>query len=239
MKTRLLAVSILVVFTFVGIGETAGLQRGTPAYETSLLQDFDYRSSLPQTDVPEAEWYTPEMLRTIWGPLPKQFPGIDELIAQLPEGTDITQWKRDRVIAIAKKYINFPYRKHHIPGWAPKEGNQVNEPGPGIACKDFTAWVYNFGFGIMLNSDMRGQAQMKPQRGYSLPLGIQRIGPEGPFLAGDLLYLNLPNGHVVIYIEKDKVIDATDGPGSGNRVAIRSLDGKYRAFLTHAYRIIN
>lgn len=238
MKKEVLVIWVILMVFLAGVAESAGLQRGTPEYEASLIPDFDYRASLPQTDVPESEWYTPEMLRTIWGPLPKQFPGADELIAQLPEGTDITQWKRDRVVAIAKKYLGYPFRRHYIPAWAPKEANQVNEPGPGISCKDITAWVYNFGFGIVLNNNFSAQAQMKPRLGFSLPPGIQRIGKDGPFLPGDLIFLNTPGGHVVIYVDKNNIIEAWDGPGSGWKVAMRDL-GKRRELITHAWRIFN
>lgn len=238
MKKIAFAMVLVGIFFIASIVQAEGLQPGTPEYEASLLQDFEHRASLPQTDIPRSQWYTEKELSSLWGPMPLQYPGIEKLTAGFPSGTNMTQWKRDRVVAIAKQYIGLPYRHHHIPAWSPSEANKINQPGPGLDCSNFTSWVYNFGFGIILNSDVEKQAAMRPRPGYRLPEGIRKVDAHGPFQPGDLLYIANPDHtvivHTVIFIDNDHIIDST-----GNHVAIRQFSGWYRTRLSHALRIFN
>ena len=229
---------LLGIFLFTLPVDAAGLQPGTPDYEASLLRDFAHRSMLPQTDVPRSQWYSSRMLASLWGPMPAKYPGIEETLEALPPGTDLTQWKRDRVVAVAKHYIGLPYRHHHIPAWSPKSPDQHGLTGPGLDCSNFTAWVYNFGFGVILNSDVALQAAMKPRPGFAVHPGMQRIGAEGPFMPGDIIYIANPQKtaivHAIIFIDDGHIIDSTDG-----QVAVRHFTGWYRRQLSHAIRIFN
>ncbi|HWR31090.1 MAG TPA: NlpC/P60 family protein [Negativicutes bacterium] len=238
MKKCLFLLLVACIFISTGVACAGGLVPGTPEYEASLLQDMEYRKSLPQTEVPHAEWYTQRMLASEWGPMPARYPGIEKLVEELPHGTDVVQWKRDRVVAVAKHYIGLPYRHHHIPAWSPIVTERSDLSGPGMDCSNFTSWVYNFGFGLLLNGDVVKQSKMEPRAGFSLPGGMRRIDADGPFMPGDLLYISDPKHtvvvHTVIFIDDEHIIDSTDG-----HVAIRHFTGWYRARLSHAIRIFH
>lgn len=238
MKKTCFVLILLGIILFTLPSSAAGLQPGTAEYEASLLRDFAHRSMLPQTDVPKSQWYGSKMLASLWGPMPAKYPGIEETLDSLPHGTDLVQWKRDRVVAIAKHYIGLPYRHHHIPAWSPESPDQRGLTGPGLDCSNFTAWVYNFGFGVILNSDVASQSVMKPRPGFSVHPGMRKIGVEGPFMPGDLLYIANPQKtaivHTIIFIDDRHIIDSTDG-----QVAIRHFTGWYRRQLSHAIRIFN
>ena len=238
MKKTIFTFILLCLCLVTPLSSAAGLQPGTAEYEASLLRDFAHRSMLPQTEIPRSEWYSSRMLASLWGPMPTKYPGIEEALESLPHGTDLTQWKRDRVVAIAKHYIGLPYRHHHIPAWSPSMPDRHGLTGPGLDCSNFTAWVYNFGFGVILNSDVASQAAMKPRPGFSVHPGMHKISAEGPFLPGDLLYIANPQKtaivHTIIFIDDGHIIDSTDG-----QVAIRHFTGWYRRQLSHAIRVFN
>lgn len=225
---------VVCLLAFTGIINAAGLTPGTPEYEASLLQDWAERSALPQTDMPQAQWYTSKALKS-WGPRPITYPTIDKRIAALPPGTDIAQWQRDRVVAIAKKYIGLPYRHHYIPAWSPTVPDHSGKTGPGLDCSNFTSWVYNFGFGIRINSHIVKQAEQEPAPDEGLSPG-RRLEPNEPFLPGDLLFiLNRDRSrisHVVIFIDNKHIIDSHK-----DRIAIRKFAGWYRTHLSHGIRI--
>ena len=238
-KTLINGLLILVLSAFfcAEFAYAKGLQPNTPEYQASLLQDYQKRVAMLQTDLPLEYWYTDPSIQK-WGPLAKKYPNSDDLVSALPKGTNIQQWKRDRVVAVAKTYINLPYRHHHIPAWNPQVPNGEGLTGPGLDCSNFTSWVYNFGFGIMLNSDVVKQAQMIPSRYYPLPDNIRRLSSNEDFLPGDLLYIYNPDktaiAHVIIFIDEGHIIDSTKG-----RVDVRNFTGWYRERLSHGVRIFN
>ena len=234
--SRLWGIFLMFLLILGGSVQARGLESGTPAYNESLLKDLAERKALPQTDVLHSQWYTAAMVKG-WGPMPRLYPEVEHLLASLPPGTDAAQWKRDRVIAIAKHYIGLPYRHHHIPAWSPEVSSQLNpHPGPGLDCSNFTAWVYNFGFGVALHGDVEKQSQMEPRPGYTLPHHVRRISAEEGFLPGDLLYIFNPArtaiAHVVLYIDEEHIIDST-----GTQVNVRKFSGWYKKRLSHAIRI--
>ncbi len=235
---RMIRVFLLLLALVVGWispgGEVA--QAKSTAYEASLLQDLAERENLPQTDVPKHLWYSEKEMEG-WGPMSREYPGVERLLDSLPPGTDKVQWKRDRIIAVAKHYIGLPYRHHHIPGWSPERGSKLNpKAGPGLDCSNFTAWVYNFAFGISLHGDVELQAQMKARPGYTLPHGVRQIEKGQGFLPGDLLYIMDESKkrivHVVLYIDEEHIIDST-----GTHVDVRHFSGWYRERLSHGVRI--
>lgn len=238
MKKMILLCILFTCFALTLPASAAGPLPGTPEYESSLLKDFAHRSTLPQSETPRSEWYTARMLNSLWGPMPARYPGIEDTIESLPQGTDILAWKRDRVIALAKHYIGLPYRHHHIPAWSPSLPDHPKYNGPGLDCSNFTAWVYNFGFGIQLNSDVAKQAAMQPRPGFAVHPGMLRISAEGPFYPGDILYIANPNKTAIVYsvlfIDDGHIIDSTDG-----QVAVRHFTGWYRRQLSHAIRVFN
>ncbi len=238
MKKCLILSILLVLLLSTACINAKGLEVGSAEYEASLTQDIAERENFVETDVPKNEWYTQESIKG-WGPMPRVYPGVDNIIKKLPKGTDVEQWKRERVVAIAKHYIGLPYRHHHIPGWEPQEGSKLNPlPGKGLDCSNFTAWVYNFGFGISLHGDVELQSKMLPRPGYTLPYGVKKIEKGEGFLPGDLLYIYNQNktaiAHVVIFIDEKHIIDST-----GTHVDIREFSGWYVERLSHGVRIFS
>lgn len=224
------------VVLIFGIGLTGLLCAQEPTdVRAFLLPDLQEREALPQTRTPEPLWYRSEN-PDAWGPQSAVYPGVEELVQALPVGTDVLRWKRERVIAVAEHYIGLPYRHHHIPAFHPKEPNSRGEVGPGLDCSNFTAWVYNFGLGIILNSEISKQADATPRRGFDAP-PFQRIVSMDALLPGDLLFIRTLDdariSHVVIYIDAEHIIDS-----HLTGVEIRPFAGWYRNHFAHALRYI-
>lgn len=182
----------------------------------TLTADFAERDKLPQSDTPQSRWYADKM--GSWGPHAAQFPEV-----KVPDGVDAVAWRRARIIAVAQKYVGLPYQHHHIPGWTPPEG-------PGLDCSNFTSWVYNYGLGMKINSDVHKQADG--------PLAQGRVLKDGEaFAPGDLLYILKQDrseiSHVVIFIDEGNIIDSHKGS-----VQVRPFKGWYKSHLDHVRRMI-
>ncbi len=180
--------------------------RDAVSFFDSLIVDFLIRDSLPETSLPlenRPEWGE-------WGPWPNRFPS-----AEIPNGLDPVVWSRYRVEAVAKKYIGLPYRHRHIPSLG------------GLDCSNYTAWVYNYGLGIPIRSNIKIQSE---EAGRLLEKG------EG-FQKGDLLFSWNKAGtrisHVVIFLAEGWVIDA-----AGGGVQVRPWQGWRRKNFAWARRII-
>ncbi len=229
----------------------------------SLTADFANRDRLPQTQVPPGDWYRTDAegnyLNRGWGPRSVALAPPD-----IPHdaGCDPATWKRERVLAVATRYIYSPanplglqYRHHHIPDWQPPASTYAGaagenpdpdapqeltawDPGRGLDCSNFTAWVYNYGLGIKFGGDVHQQAD-----GSAGPMG-RRVPPEGPFQPGDLIYLH-PNGnashasHVVIYIDDTHIIDSRVNAQNRVGVQVRSRLGWYRDAVLGGWRPID
>lgn len=194
-------------------------------FERSLTADFAERDRLPQSAVPASDWYR-NPLPASWGPHPARFAPVS-----VPPGADPVEWKRARVVAVAKHYLGLPYQHHHIPGWAPTWPDKEGHPQtPGLDCSNFTAWVYNYGLGIQFNSEIDLQADGPKAPG-------RRLAPEEPFAPGDLLFIEdlarTHVTHVVIYVDPGHIID-----DHGAGVQIRPFTGWYSKSFSHARRII-
>ncbi|OGR99322.1 MAG: hypothetical protein A2V88_03850 [Elusimicrobia bacterium RBG_16_66_12] len=117
-------------------------------------------------------------------------------------------------MAVALKYVGLPYLHRHIPAMG------------GLDCSNFTAWVYNYGFGIRLNSNVQRQAETAGRR----------LGPDEPLRPGDLIFLwndeRSRVSHVAIYVDESTIIDA-----AGGGVAVRPFSGRYRKRLAWARRV--
>lgn len=150
----------------------------TGAYEDSLTADFAARDALPQTKVRKSHWNGYGK----WGPPAARYPA-----PAIPSRYDRVQWQRDRIIAVAKKYIGVPYRHKHIPAL-------------GLDCSNYTAWVYNYGLGIKFTSNVRNQAATVGRK----------LSKNEPLKPGDLLYFGTKSGritHTAIYIKPGYMID--------------------------------
>jgi cell wall-associated NlpC family hydrolase len=177
-------------------------------YQQSVSSDFSYRDSLPQ--------YSNSNYRDSWGPRPARFPA-----PQIPSACDSVKWQQQRIVAVAEKYIGLPYKHHHIPGF--DNGN-----GAGLDCSNFTSWVYNYGLGIKINSDITKQADTAGRM----------LAPDEALQPGDLLFIRTVDdsriSHVVIYIDSGHIID-----DHASGVKIREFKGWYKNHFAYARRIIN
>ncbi len=211
-----------------------------------------------ESEIPFDEWQSERVHRKYgkWGPAQRKFPA-PENYAKLS-----AEWKRERIVAVATKYLGLSYQHHHIPAFKPPDGKR------GLDCSNFTSWVYNYGLGIKLNSDVSKQAEQSEvigaggegtialstitdDRGYDDL--IKKLKP------ADLLYIRGRSGsvtHVIMWVgdlgvSPDKVplvIDST-GPEhkdcEGNQIPggihlrpFRKNSWYYKSF-DHAHRVIN
>lgn len=226
----------------------------------SLTGDFGDRDALPQSDDPPSQWYQTDAAGRYvnggWGPRAKPLPP-----PAIPHdaGCDAATWKRERVLAVAMRYLDTPgnplgleYRHHHVPAWDPPTSTFAGEPerngdvdapqepsawgpGPGLDCSNFTAWVYDYGLGIHFDGDVGDQ-----YAGSAGPMGAN-LPAEGPFQPGDLLYLH-PDGstttasHVVIYVDDQHVIDSRVDAQHVRGVQVRQRVGWYRTAVLGGWR---
>jgi cell wall-associated NlpC family hydrolase len=176
-------------------------------YPDAVQTDFAARDKLPQ--------FVPQNSYGSWGPWPARY-----AVPAIPANCESGQWQRERVLAVAKKYIGLGYRHHHVPVFDAGDGT-------GLDCSNFTAWVYNYGLGVSINSGIGTQAETAGRR----------LAGDEPLRAGDLLFITSADGsaiaHVVIYIDRQHIIDST-GPG----VQVRPFKGWYVSRFSHARRII-
>ncbi|MEY2796316.1 MAG: hypothetical protein RIR10_2032 [Planctomycetota bacterium] len=132
--------------------------------ESELL--FDARtkrgSVAEQSLLPESEWRSERLKHKLgsWGPHPRQFDCPEEVKGKSDD------WKRQRVIAAASRFLGYDYQHHHIPDWDPAEGwpwKQVcsGKNGKGVDCSNFSAFNYNWALGIHLSSGIRQQAEQR------------------------------------------------------------------------------
>lgn len=177
-------------------------------YQASVTSDFSWRDSLP-------EYKSPNYYDS-WGPKPASYPA-----PQVPVDCDPVKWQQQRIVAVAEKYIGLPYKHHHIPEFD-------NGSGTGLDCSNFTSWVYNYGLGIKINSDISKQADTAGRI----------LSPNEPLQPGDLLFIRTIDdsriSHVVIYIDPNHIID-----DHGSGVKIREFKGWYKNYFAYARRIIN
>lgn len=177
-------------------------------YHSSLVADFDERDQMKQTDVPEDRWFQRQYGK--WGPASKKFPPVE-----VPEGVDPIQWKRDRIVEVAKHYTGLPYKRDD------EKRGHFPDRGCGLDCSNFAAWVYNYGLGMKFsgaveqlingngrNDDLVGRVISKE----SLINGSEKLQK------GDLVFFNTHPKHVVIYIDENHIIDSTSGKPEGVQV---------------------
>ncbi|WP_197283751.1 NlpC/P60 family protein [Mycobacterium sp. Marseille-P9652] len=266
-KFRVVIACALLILTYVAVPGFSRADGGTLPYpfscnSGSLTADFAARDALPQSQEPPDAWYRTDAQGHYqnggWGPRANALPAPD-----LPQnaGCDTTTWKRERILAVAARYIYSPdnplglqYRHHHIPAWAPPTSTYAGAPaenpdtdapegstawgsGQGLDCSNFTAWVYNYGLGVKFGGGIHQQAD-----GTAGPMGTH-IPADGPFEPGDLVYLH-PQGdsdqasHVVIYVDDGHIIDSRVSAQGRVGVQVRDRTGWYRNAVLGAWRPI-
>jgi cell wall-associated NlpC family hydrolase len=127
------------------VGDLNETDRGNPKYESEL---------------PPHEWNSHHVRKQYgaWGPPQAMYPPLRGASDKLVE------WKRERVIATAARFIGYEYQHHHIPDWDPPENWPwkhccAGHNGKGVDCSNFTSFVYNQAFGIRLSSGIRQQSE--------------------------------------------------------------------------------
>lgn len=198
----------IIVMLLLGVFSVAMAGAEECDYSQSVHSDFSARDSLLQ--------YSSASYNDSWGPKPTHYSA-----PQIPSACDPIQWQQQRIIAVAEKYIGLPYKHHHIPAF--NDGS-----GVGLDCSNFTAWVYNYGLGIAINSGITKQANTA---GRQLSQG-ESLQP------GDLLFIRTEDdsriSHVVIYVDSGHIID-----DHASGVKIREFKGWYKNHFAYARRVIN
>lgn len=165
-----------------------------------------------EADVPPAEWYSHRVRERFgaWGPKAREYPAPRGV-----EGWTVEQ-KRERVIAVAMRFVGYAYQHHHVPDWDPPRGwpwkpTCAGRNGRGVDCSNFTGFVYNQGFGLRINTAVGHQAEERYAEGPGrerTPLHRVEL-PESyrervaALRSGDLLYIRNRSGeisHVVLWV---------------------------------------
>lgn len=165
-----------------------------------------------EAEVPPGEWYSRRVRERFgaWGPVARAYPpplGVERWTAEQ---------KRERVIAVALRFLGYAYQHHHIPDWDPPrdwswKSTCAGHNGRGVDCSNFTGFVYNQGFGLRLNTAVGHQAEERyaagpgrertPLHRIELPKSYrERVDA---LRTGDLLFIRSRGGeisHVVLWV---------------------------------------
>jgi NlpC/P60 family len=177
-RASLVRASIGVVIGIAGLGRPVRAQervyRSPYSVEFTLpmaelvgdLERTDRGDRRLEADLPFADWYSRGTLRRWqgWGPVARDYPAPDGLERWTVER------KRQRVVAVAMRFIGYSYQHHHIPDWDPPpqwpwKPTCAGGNGRGVDCSNLTGFVYNLGFGLRLNTDVHRQAAERIARG--------------------------------------------------------------------------
>ncbi|HRE41890.1 MAG TPA: NlpC/P60 family protein [Ignavibacteria bacterium] len=183
----------------------------------SLIYDIlntdrgDYKNS---STTEYSDWYSSATKKKYggWGPATIQY-STPEII----NGRS-ADWMRERLIAVATMFLGYGYQHHHIPDWDPPTGwpwkkTCMGSNGKGVDCSNFTAYIYNLGFGVKLNSNTLTQSNTQNLSDISNGLFetaelIQEPASYEDFVTtfkpGDLLFIkaanNKPVSHVIVWL---------------------------------------
>lgn len=202
-------------------------------------------SAIEQSSLPHREWYSGKVRTEFgsWGAPARVFdcpPGVHE---------KPVEWRRERVVAAAMRFIGYQYQHHHIPDWNPPadwpwQHCCAGKNGKGVDCSNFSGWNYNWGLGIHLNTDIHKQAEQTSAKSTHGELRAQVIDrPEGPpgewyetlgktLRPGDLLYIGNKSRtkvtHVIMWVG-----DCASSP-DGTPLVIDSTGGRIKDSSGHA-----
>ncbi|MBU6454023.1 MAG: C40 family peptidase [Cyanobacteria bacterium REEB67] len=229
------------------------------------------RSSVEgESSTPYRSWYSARVKARFgaWGPEPARFPAPFESLDKADQ-----DWLRQRLAAVGEKLIGLAYQHHHIPDWDPPADWPWKEvscghQSKGLDCSNFTGWLYNYGLGIKLRTDVHKQAAAESVENPAGEgeLAITRIDSNGNYQeltkklkTGDLLYIKNKSGeisHVIMWLGPigqspdgtPLIMDCTgsshhdcNGTTIPSGVHIRPFDKDswYFKSFSHAHRIIN
>lgn len=179
------------------IGDLDRTERGDPRLEAEVPYDL---------------WYSRRTLERwrSWGPRARDY--------SAPRGVETwsTARKRERVVAVAMRYLGYAYQHHHIPDWSPPAGwpwqsTCAGANGKGVDCSNLTGFVFNLGFGLRFSSDVHIQAEERIARAPGgrfvrvEPVALPSTYEERleTLRTGDLLFIRNRSGkisHVVIWV---------------------------------------
>ena len=178
------------------------------------LQNSGRGDARLEGEMPFGVWYSRRTLERWrgWGPPARHYPAVAGL-AEWP-----AERKRERVIAVALRFLGYGYQHHHIPDFDPPAGwpwhpTCAGRNGRGVDCSNLTAFVYNLGFGLRLSGDIHRQAEERlaagPGPGRETRLHHVAL-PESyedrlrTLRTGDLVFIRGRDGghvtHVVIWV---------------------------------------
>jgi cell wall-associated NlpC family hydrolase len=181
----------------------------SPIDPALLTGDFAERDLLPQTTVSKDKWSSSGS----WGPAAATYPP-----PKIPSGVDESEWKRERVAVVARRYAGLKYKHVHIPAMG------------GLDCSNYTSWVYNYGLGIKFTSAVGTQGATV---GTKLASG-------DPLRVGDLLYFDVGGGkigHTGIYLGDNTMID--DSSMNNYSVATKAFDAGWpKSHFAFARRVV-
>lgn len=180
------------------LGEIENGERGNPRRESSIAH---------------RDWYSHHVRTHLgtWGPRARHYPEPHHVLDRS------TEWKRERTIAVALRFVGYGYQHHHIPDWDPPrhwpwKSTCVGHNGKGVDCSNFTSFVYNQGFGIKPSSDVLAQSKLHtfPGPGPGRHTKVQHIALPDSYDAlvkklrtGDLVYIRNRRdkiAHVVLWV---------------------------------------
>jgi len=181
-----------------------------------LLADIDGGTRgdpFRESTVPHADWYERRVRAQFggWGPRARHFAAPTSLRERSIE------WKRERTIAVALRFVGYGYQHHHIPDWDPPRSwpwkqTCVGHNGKGVDCSNFTSFVYNQGFGLKPSSEIKAQSRLRdfPGPGPGRHTRVQHIELPDSYddlvktlKTGDLLYIRNRRekiAHVVLWV---------------------------------------
>jgi cell wall-associated NlpC family hydrolase len=159
-----------------------------------------------------------------------------------PPGADLkpAEWKRQRVIAVALRYVGLSYQHHYLPDFDPPPGWPWKEVASGrnargVDCSNFTTFVYNLALGLKPDSGIQQQSEMKEVKlADGRTVKCERIELPGGHAdcakvlkTADLLFVKNTSGnisHVVLWVgpigrSPDQTPLILDSTGEGRKDA--------------------
>jgi cell wall-associated NlpC family hydrolase len=242
MRSSLMALTICLGFGFSAVGQDPSAPVYTSPYSVEftypiedLIPDIEHGSRADprkQSRIPFDQWYTEATKKRFgaWGP-----PGFHHPV---PDGSEVKpgEWKRQRVIAVAQRYIGFSYQHHYLPDFDPPADWPWKQVGRGencrgVDCSNLTTFVYNLALGLKPDSGIVQQSEMKEVRlsdGRTVKCErIERPAKHADFSkvlkTADLLFIKNTSGnisHVVLWVgsigrSPDKAPLILDSTGQG------------------------
>lgn len=189
-----------------------------------------------QSRIPFDQWYSDATRKQFgsWGP-----PGLHHPEPEVSHGKS-ADWKRQRVLAVALRYVGLNYQHHHLPDFDPPADWPWKEVGcgkngRGVDCSNFTTFVYNLALGLKPDSGILQQSELREVKlsdgravkAERIPLPSDHADFSKVLRSADLLFIKNNSGkvsHVVLWVgPPGKSPDGTplilDSTGEGRKDA--------------------